>query len=88
MFSTNKIDPSARAVSLFEDYGDRLRFGGEDKEEALQNAIDYTFRNDADLNHLDKADLYAALYERLEANKDPRMIFAIAEGAIREWANI
>jgi len=88
MFNTNQFDPHARAVSLFEDYGDRLKFGGEEKDEALQNAIEYTFRNDADLNHLDQADLYAKLYESLSNKPDPRMLLVIVEGAIREWASI
>ena len=89
MFTTTKIDAHARAVSVFEDYNDRFRLGGEEKDEALQNAIAWAFRNDADLNHLEQADLYAPLYEKLNAaDTDPRMVLVIIEGAIRTWANI
>lgn len=50
----------AKTVSLFEDYSDRIVYGSETEDEALQNAVDWAFRDRTDEF---RADLYSRIKE-------------------------
>lgn len=49
-----------KTISLFEEYTDRIVYGSEMEDEALQNAIDWTFRDYTDEF---RADLYSRIEE-------------------------
>lgn len=49
-----------KAIALFEEYSDRIVYGSEREDEALQSAVDWAFRERTDDF---RADLYAKLKE-------------------------
>jgi hypothetical protein len=50
-----------KTIMLMEDYSDRVTHGDEDSDEALQNAVDWVFRDRCDTF---RANLYADIKER------------------------
>lgn len=51
-----------KARLIFEDFSDRITYGHEDSDAALQNAIDWAFRADG-VSEEFRADLYARVSE-------------------------
>ena len=73
----------AKTMSLFEDYSDRIVYGSETEDEALQNAVDWAFRDRTDEF---RSDLYSCIKEAwdkcaIEAR------FVISQKIIEESAN-
>ena len=73
----------AKTMSLFEEYGDRIVYGSETEDEALQNAVDWAFRDRTD-------EFRADLYSRIKEAWDKCAIdarFVISQKIIREFEN-
>lgn len=73
----------AKTMSLFEEYSDRIVYGSETEDEALQNAVDWTFRDRTD-------EFRSDLYSRIKEAWDKCTIearFVISQKIIEESAN-
>ncbi|CAB1282936.1 hypothetical protein [Xylella phage Cota] len=53
-----------KTMFLFEEYSDRIVYGSEQEDEALQNAVDWVFRDRTDDF---RSDLYARIKETWDA---------------------
>lgn len=73
----------AKTMFVFEEYSDRIVYGEEQEDEALQNAIDWVFRDNSD-------EFRSALYARIKDAWDKCEIaarFVISEKIIGEVLN-
>lgn len=73
----------AKTMSLFEDYSDRIVYGSETEDEALQNAVDWAFRDRTDEF---RADLYSRIKEAWDKCATPAR-FVISHKIIEESTN-
>lgn len=73
----------AKTMSLFEEYSDRIVYGSETEDEALQNAVDWAFRDRTDEF---RADLYSRIKEAWD-KCDIEARFVISQKIIEESTN-
>ena len=66
----------ANTMNLFEEYSDRIVYGSETEDEALQNAVDWTFR--------DRTDEFRSLITELRTTyaRRPSFIKALDKNAL------